>query len=350
MTQDLSHIATWRELNRQPQIWRSWGNRLDVEGIRAWIAEQSFDEVWFCGAGTSAYIGDIIAAELKGTRSVPSTDLVQRPAHYLSGARPLVVNFGRSGNSSESVGTLEALAALAPIAPQLNITCNSESALATAQTTSPRKTIILPEETHDTGFAMTSSFSTMLLTALALFDEPCDVADQFARLADQLEDLLPGFGGAKMPGRVVYVGAGPLTFAAREAALKVTELSAGKIPAIWDSTLGFRHGPKSFVDDDTAITIFTSPDAPANDYDADLASELRQQFPNAQVETIGPGGDIEVLMPFGAHWAAALCVAASQVRSVEWSAQLGLNVDDPFAGQNTLSRVVSGVKLYAVAS
>ena len=55
-------------------------------------------------------------------------------------------------------------------------------------------------------------------------------------------------------------------------------------------------------------------------------------------------------MPFGAHWAAALCVAAAQVRSVEWSAQLGMNVDDPFAGQNTLSRVVSGVKLYAVAS
>ena len=350
MIQDLSHIATWQELHRQPQIWRSWGHLLDVEGVRAWIADQSFDEVWFCGAGTSAYIGDIISAELKGTRSVPSTDLVQRPAHFLVGARPLVVNFGRSGNSSESVGTLEAMASLVPDAPQLNITCNSESALATAQTKGPRKTIILPDQTHDTGFAMTSSFSTMLLTALALFDEPCDVADRFARLADQLEDLLPRFGGAKMPGRVVYVGAGPLAFAAREAALKITELSAGKIPAIWDSTLGFRHGPKSFVDDDTAITIFTSPNAPTKDYDADLASELRQQFPNAQVETIGPGGDIEVSMPFGAHWAAALCVAAAQVRSVEWSAQLGLNVDDPFVGQNTLSRVVSGVKLYAVAS
>ena len=348
MKKDLSHIATWRELHRQPDIWRSWGQSLDVSGLRDWISQQSFDEIWFCGAGTSAYIGDIIAAEIKGTRSVPSTDLVQRPSHYLQGARPLVVNFGRSGNSSESVGTLEALAALAPNAPQLNITCNSGSALASAQTSGPRKTIVLPNETHDTGFAMTSSFSTMLLTALALFDAPCDVPVRLSDLASQLEQLLPKFAGAERPGRVVYVGAGPLTFAAREAALKVTELSAGRIPAIWDSTLGFRHGPKSFVDDETAITIFTSPDAPAKKYDADLATELRQQCPKARVETIGPDGDIASEMPFGAHWAAALCVAAAQVRSVEWSAELGLNVDDPFVGQNTLSRVVSGVKLYPV--
>ena len=79
MTRNLSDWATWREIHGQPEIWRSWGAKLDVAGLRDWIAAQDFDEVWFCGAGTSAYIGDIVAASVKGTRSVPSTDLVADP-------------------------------------------------------------------------------------------------------------------------------------------------------------------------------------------------------------------------------------------------------------------------------
>ena len=130
---DISRWATWSEIHAQPQIWRDWGAAFDPAPLRDWVRD--FDEVWFCGAGTSAFIGDILVAGLEGQRSrryrsVPSTDLVARPNAYLTGRRPLVVSFGRSGNSSETVGTLEALAALAPDAPQLNITCNADSALA----------------------------------------------------------------------------------------------------------------------------------------------------------------------------------------------------------------------------
>jgi tagatose-6-phosphate ketose/aldose isomerase len=350
MTQDLTKWATWREIHNQPDIWRAWGVSLDVAGLRAWISAQSFDEVWFCGAGTSAYIGDILAASLKGVRSVPTTDIVANPAHMLDGTRPLVVNFGRSGNSTESVGTLDALDALAPHAPRINITCNKDGALATRRSDGPTQVVLLPDATHDEGFAMTSSFSTMLLTALALFDAPCDVPARLVALADQLQGLLPKFSAGSRPERAVYVGSGPLAFAAREAALKVMELSAGQMPALWDSTLGFRHGPKAFVTDTTNITVFTSPNAPTCRYDADLAAELRIQFPFAMVETIGAGGDIEIEMPFGPVWAAPLCIAAAQVRGVIWSNDLKLNVDDPFSGQATLSRVVSGVTLYPVAS
>lgn len=350
MTHPLNQWATWREIHQQPAIWRDWGRTLDVAGLRDWIAAQDYDEVWFCGAGTSAYIGDIIAAECHGTRSIPTTDIVARPQHYLTGRRPLVVSFGRSGNSTETVGVLDCLDALAPDAPRLNITCNKDSALATRTSAAPTKVIVLPDATHDAGFAMTSSFSTMLLTALALFDAPCDVPARLAALADQLEGLLPEFMGQPAPERAVFVGSGPLAFAAREAALKVMELAAGDIPALWDSTLGFRHGPKSFVNDNTTITVFASAQAPTTHYDRDLAEELRVQFPAALTEVIGPGGDIDLAMPFGAAWAAPLCVAAAQVRAVAWSHARGLNVDDPFAGQATLSRVVSGVKLYSVAS
>ncbi|MBO9476211.1 SIS domain-containing protein [Shimia sp. R11_0] len=349
MTDTLSNWATWREIHQQPTVWRDWGQKLDVTGLRAWIAAQNADEIWFCGAGTSAYIGDIIAAAVPGTRSVPSTDLVANPRAFLTGNRPLVVSFGRSGNSTESLGTLDALDALAPDAPRLHITCNPEGALATRPAPGPQMVINLPEVTHDAGFAMTSSFSTMLLTALALFDTPCDVPARFAALADQLEALLPKLGTPR-PDRAVYVGSGPLAFAAREAALKVMELTAGQTPALWDSTLGFRHGPKSFVRDTTAITVFASPQAPTNAYDADLVAELRAQFPEARVTEIGPRGDITIDMPFGAAWAAPLCIASAQIDGVTWASELGLNVDDPFTGQGTLSRVVCGVTLHGVGA
>ncbi len=350
MNRNLTEWATWREIHSQPDIWRSWGAALDVAELRRWIAAQSFDEVWFCGAGTSAYIGDIIAAEIKGTRSVPSTDIVACPAQILAGARPLVVSFGRSGNSTESIGTLDALDALAPHAPRLHITCNKDGVLAQRGSDAPTRVIVLPEATHDAGFAMTSSFSTMLLTALALFDAACDVPAWMQALADQMQELLTKVATGPRPERIVYVGSGPLAFAAREAALKVMELSAGQIPALWDSSLGFRHGPKAFVTDNTDITVFVSPQDPTHEYDFDLAHELRAQFPKASVETIGPGGDIAVPMPFGTAWAAPLCVAVAQIRGATWAHDLGLDVDDPFKGRSTLSRVVSGVQLYPVAS
>lgn len=348
---ELSTFATWREIHAQPAIWRAWGESLDVSGIRAWIASLDVAEVWFCGAGSSAYIGDILAAGLEGfpgprLRAVATTDLVARPHAHLCGAPKLIVSFGRSGNSAESLGTLAALDSLAPDWPRLNITCNAASALACD---SKAKVILLPNATHDVGFAMTSSFSTMLLTALALFDTGCPpkaILGRLVTLSTELETLLPSFHAAALtmphPARAVFVGSGPLTFAARESALKVMELSAGQIPALWDSSLGFRHGPKSFVQPGTAIWVFPSSAAHTRAYDDDLTAELRQQFPQSVVTAV------PVPQPFGDLWSVPLYVALAQVLAVVWSDALGLAVDDPFAGQGTLSRVVSGVKLHPV--
>ena len=348
--------STWAEIHAQPDIWRSWADAFDFGEVRAWVRRLAVREVWFCGAGTSAYIGDIIAAGLPLAgpirfRSVPSTDLVSRPGYYLKNPPEdlLIVNFGRSGNSSETLGTLDAVAALALGTPMLNITCNPEGAL--ARDTSGR-TIVLPEACHDAGFAMTSSFSTMLLTALAIFDGDADVAGKFRRLADLADTALPGlverFAGTKAPARAVFVGSGPLAFAARESALKVMELSAGRIPALWDSALGFRHGPKSFVCDGTANFVLLSPDEDTRRYENDLVDELRVQFPGATTATIGTGGDFETGSIGDAAWDAVLSVLPAQIAGVIWSAQLGLNIDDPFAGQSTLSRVVSGVRLHPI--
>lgn len=353
---DLDHWKTWREIHAQPEIWAGWAQVLPAAALRAWIAGLGVEEVWFCGAGTSAYIGEIIVAGLEGQggprlRAVATTDIVSRPQAYMTARRPLIVSFGRSGNSTESIGTLDAADALAPDAPRLSITCNPVGTLATRLRPIDRA-IVLPDATHDAGFAMTSSFSTMLFTALALFGPVPDPKIRIATLATQMRVLMPRLAAAAqapVPERAVFVGAGPLAHAARECALKVMELTAGQVPALWDSTLGFRHGPKSFVRGDTAIFVLTSPDVQAARYDADLITELRAQFPHARVTGIGPACDIDIAMPFGATWGTPLAVALAQILAVVWSDRLGLNVDSPFEGQGTLSRVVSGVKLYPVA-
>lgn len=343
--------ATWREIHAQPAIWRDWAASFDAAAVRDWVAGLGPRQVWFCGAGTSAYIGDILVAGLEGRgdfRAVPTTDIVARPHAYLGGRAPLIVQFGRSGNSTESIGLLDALDALAPEAPRLHITCNAAGALAQRRGKGAEKVILLPPATHDAGFAMTSSFSTMLLTAAAIFGESGPAP--LLPLADRLEGLLPRFAAeavaCETPPRIVFLGTGALAFAAREAALKVMELAAGQIPALWDSTLGFRHGPKSFVLPGTRIVLFGAAEPHAARYEDDLADELATQFPDCPLMRMPPADGLPGATPD--LWSAPLCVALAQVLGVVWSARLGMNVDDPFAGRGTLSRVVSGVKLYPV--
>lgn len=345
---------TWQEIHAQPDIWRAWSNDFSAEAYKSWIAQLGIKEVWFCGAGTSAYIGDIIAAGLPNAggirfRSVPSTDLVARAGYYLNNPPNdlLIVNFGRSGNSSETLGTLSAIEVLAPSLPTLNITCNSESALAKSTL---GRSILLPDACHDAGFAMTSSFSTMLLTALSIFDTGADARYNIRRLAEHAEAVLPVFASqilrSEVPSRAVFVGSGPMAFAARESALKVMELTAGKIPALWDSTLGFRHGPKSFISSGTAIYVLHSAGYPATKYEADLVEELRIQFPEATTMTIGEDANFSTKSIGSSVWDSVLSVMPAQLASVVWSDRLGLRVDDPFVGQSTLTRVVSGVQLH----
>lgn len=351
--------ATFREIDQQPAIWRAWSAAFAplAADLAQWIRDENPDEIWLCGAGTSAFVGDILAAQFDGLwpcplRAVASTDLVAEPKRFLrKGLRPLVVSFGRSGNSAETLGTLDHLDALAPTAPRLNITCNAGSALATRENPqSPQRVVVLPDACHDEGFAMTSSFSTMLLSAAMILDTTGAASRSGAALADAAETLIPAaYAHAKnndMPARVVYLGAGPLLGAARESALKVMELAAGEMPALWDSPLGFRHGPKSFVLPGTRIYLMLNSDAYTAQYESDLASELRAQFGDAALVTLGPDGVLDYPHLACPAVGALLPVVVAQICAAVWSARAGHNVDNPFEGRGTLTRVVADVKLY----
>ncbi|WP_088016441.1 MULTISPECIES: ROK family protein [unclassified Shinella] len=361
----LDRWDTTREIRQQPAVWRAFAPELAgiAAEIRPWLASRAHDEVWFCGAGTSAFIGETLASYLNRAagparfRAVPTTDLVSSPLSFLRpGARRLVVSFGRSGNSSETLGTLRLLDAHAPEADRLHITCNAESALARPMGPGPgeQRTILLPPETNDRGFAMTSSYTTMLLSALACFDPapPDEPTALLARLADAAEGLI-GRGFADLarlatPERVVFLGSGPLIGSARECALKVLELTAGGIATSWDSTLGFRHGPKAVVNKNTLVFVLQSADPFTQAYDIDLAREIAVQFGPQAIVRLGAatgGADIDVPAIGNDAWGSVLHVIVAQMLAVIWSDRLGFAVDDPFAGRN-LTRVVAGVTLY----
>jgi fructoselysine-6-P-deglycase FrlB-like protein/predicted NBD/HSP70 family sugar kinase len=355
----LSDSQTYREVLHQPTVWRTVSRELAAVAtdVREWVRAGRFEEVWLCGAGTSAFIGESLSVYLNERQSavryvpVPTTELVAHPQRLLRrGTRRLVVSFGRSGDSPESVATLALLERAD--AAGLHITCNAQGALARSEG-SRQRAIVLPRETHDAGFAMTSSYSTMLLYALAVFDDlPVEaVAARMSALADAASGLLaavaPLAATSAPPQRVAFLGGGELRGAAHESALKVLELTAGQVASFWESPLGFRHGPKSLVNDGTQVIVLVSSDADARRYDADVVEELRGQYAPQQVLTVGTEqADADLAfadIPRG--WNIPLYVLPAQLLAVAWSQKLGLNVDNPFPGGN-LSRVVQGVRLY----
>ena len=80
--------------------------------------------------------------------------------------------------------------------------------------------------------------------------------------------------------------------------------------------------------------------------DGHLEAEIKAQFPNNRVTALS----FAELPNINTAWLAPLALGLAQVQAATWSHNLGFNVDDPFAGKGTLSRVVSGVTLYEVTA
>ena len=188
-----------KKIRHQPRAWiRSLTN---IDALRS--ALNNFLEpllrkenlrVILTGAGTSAFIGDIIAPWLashtgKNFSAVPTTDLVTNPMDYLNPAHPLLlISFGRSGNSPESVAAVELANQFVPECYHLPITCNEAGALCkTRSTATTRFALLMPAETHDRGFAMTSSITTMMASCLAVFAPETINSQSFRDVADRCQ-------------------------------------------------------------------------------------------------------------------------------------------------------------------
>ena len=366
-------IWTAREIEQQPRMLQQThallsGMRERIESFVAPVAGDANARIILTGAGSSSYIGQCLAPLLDRrlaarVDSVPTTDLVSAPHLYLDPAQPLLlVSFGRSGNSPESLAAVELAESLVKEVRHLVVTCNAEGALNTIPARK-KMTLLLPEETHDTSFAMTSSFSCMLYATLVAQGDARAMDKRIAPIALATEHViretrlslqelaLHGFD------RVVYLGSGVFQGLAREAALKLGELTNGAVATCFDSPLGFRHGPKTFITDKTLVMVFVSNDPLTRRYDHDLIDELRQDGCAARIIEVSarqrqPRAPDTLLVP-GMEAAADIdllwaYLAIVQIYAFNASRALGLSPDSPNK-QGTVNRVVQGVRIHSAA-
>lgn len=370
--QRLGGADTAAEIAQQPALWQRLADDLAQarERVQAFLGDRLSDprqRVLFTGAGSSGFIADMVADRINAqwpadVRAVHTTSLLTHPALYLQRDRPtLLVSFARSGSSPESVAAVDLLRAQVDDARFLDITCNPDGEL--ARRGAGREdtcTLLMPPASCDRAFAMTSSLSCMLLSALCVFD-----AAPWAQRLEHLREAAalareglaqwdaPAAALAQRPfNRVIYLASGPLEALAREAALKVLELTAGQTLALANTPLGFRHGPKSTLDGNTLVVVIRSANALARRYEQDLLDELRRDGVAGQVLSIGPqsdlgGGDDHSLRapPLDDAWLAPVWLGFAQLYALQRSAALGLTPDNPFP-DGTVNRVVKGVVIH----
>ena len=153
---------------------------------------------------------------------------------------------------------------------------------------------------------------------------------------------------------MVYLGSNELRGLASEAALKLLELTDGRVVAVSDSTLGFRHGPKTILNARTLVVILLSNDGYARAYDSDLLRELEREGRAGGLLALGARADgvdgVETLIIPGMDHApnlelAPLLVLFAQALALLQSLELGLTPDRPDPA-GTVNRVVQGVTIH----
>ena len=289
---------TTREIEQQPELWQqTWSiyqnNKTKITDFLNQINQKwGKVRVIFTGAGTSAYVGNTIMPYLQknGDRkkydfeAIDTTKIVSTPEDYLEKDTPtILVSFARSGNSPESVATVELAKKLVTNLYQIAITCAPEGHLAQDLEGDPTGLVLLmPEKSLDQGFAMTGSFSCMSLMALLVFDTLTDenkehIVSQIAQMGKSVierEDEIQSLVDIDF-NRITYIGSGSLGGLAEETRLKILELTAGEVAALFDTSMGLRHGPKSFLDKKTIVFDFVSNDTYTRQYDLDILNEIK---------------------------------------------------------------------------
>lgn len=362
------------EIAQQPALWTQLAHVLDTQQGRldAFLGtrlNQPSASVVLTGAGSSGFIAEMVADQIDSqwparVRALHTTSLLTHPALYLQRERPTVlVSFGRSGSSAESVAAVELVRDVVDDAAFLDITCNAQGELARiGEGRADTCTLLMPPDSCDRAFAMTSSLTCMQLAALACFDASPwpqrlqrlhDLAalerDALTRWTASIDAL-----SAQSHARVIYLGSGPLEACAREAALKLLELTCGRVPAFATTPLGFRHGPKSLLDSDTLVVVFRSAQPLARRYERDLIEELRRDRVAGRVVSLGPAeagdanDDDALSLPVPTlpdAWLAPLWLSFAQRYALRRSAALGIAADNPFP-DGTVNRVVQGVIIH----
>ena len=370
--ESLGAIHTAREIDQQPAVWQKIWESVNEkkDEIQAFLNGSDFHKIILTGAGTSAYIGESLVGSFNRagytcTSAIPTTNLVSHPYDYFSNDQSvLLVSFARSGNSPESKAAVVLADQISKKCFHLIITCNPDGDLAQYNTPGEKYIFTLPKETNDKSLAMTSSYSGMLLTGLLIprIDQLEELKSQVILASEYGNEVLNQHLAtikeiATLPfKRAVFLGSGPLLGTATESHLKLQELTDGQIICKDESFLGFRHGPKAVVDEETLIVYLMSNESYVSKYEHDLIFAMEKgKKALAQVaiaERLDFDLDVDHEIRFSDNgktldedFLTLPSIIPGQLLGFFKSLGEGLQPDAP-SSSGAISRVVQGVNIY----
>ena len=366
---------TAKEIAGQPELWIKIHEKLvrDKERITPFLnlVLKETKKIILTGAGTSAYIGHSVEGYIQRhtgitTVSIATTHIVSHPNDYLERETPtLLISFARSGNSPESMAVVKLADTYLNHCFHLIITCSEEGDLAKYSSKNKHMVFLLPPESNDKSLAMTGSYSGMLLTILLMsnfdkLDANKDVVKAVVKYANQLLhvnlDQIRKIAEIDFT-RAVFLGSGPLYGTAMESHLKLQELTDGLVICKNDSYLGFRHGPKAVVDENTLLVYYFSNNKKVLQYEIDLVQgmgvgkkPLKQIGITTREESIPFIDELIVLddnepIVIDDEYLAVCYIVLGQLLGFYKSLNLNLQPDSP-STTGAISRVVKGVKIY----
>ena len=347
-----AHLHTWNEILSQAEVWKSVFSLLHQSAPASRFVDTSHSqrECLFVGCGTSFYLAE--AAALSWTlltslpaRAIPASEILLFPGLLatVDGQKQAVV-ISRSGRTSEAVRAARVLSEELRITT-LGITCAENSELEQICSES-----IVLSGADENSTVMTRSFTSMLLCLQFLAAKRAGKPQFIERLETMAQNLAPriwaiaaeaeAFVRNKTFEDYVFLGQGPFHAIAREAALKVMEMSCSYSQVF--HTLEFRHGPKAIVTPATCLTFFLSETAQKEE--AEVLSEMKElggatvAICNRAGEKIQKASDLVVQMDTAGDELALLApyTVPCQLMGFFTGLRKGLNPDEP----KNLTRVV----------
>lgn len=361
----LGYAHTLPEILQQPALWVATAADARLRAVLATALQPLPEAIVLTGSGSSGYLGEALAPGLQAALGIPVTavpagTLLTHWRRTLPPGDVLLVSCARSGDSPESIAVVDTLLALAPRCRHLFLTCNAQGALATKYGEAANTAVALLDPcSNDRSLVMTGSFTSLFLAGRMLVAPRED--ERWSRLAAQAgADARALFAGpAHALSRlsddgfdsVLYLASGGRFGGAREAALKMLEMSGGRVQVMAETFLGLRHGPMSALREDTVLVAMLSRDARVRAYELDLLAELgakrlarRRVLVGAGTTAAGAEDEIRIPCALDDDDATLIDVATGQLLALFRCLALGQRPDAP--SQGVLTRVVAPFRIH----
>ena len=370
---------TLGEICQQPELWEITAHQIGAILVRWHSLLAGVNCIALTGSGSSCYVGECLSYAVQEHTSVttvarPSGDLLLLRSRALPALRPMVlVSFARSGNSPETSGLIRQLLDTESELVHLVLTCNQSGHVAANWGNGNRdprvQVVMLDDRTCDRSLVMTSSFTNLAVAGmgLAYVDRPGEYITATRRLAAAGTELLTNWADPLAAvaesgfERMIVLGDGPSHGAAREAALKMLEMTDGRVTTMAETSLGFRHGPMCALRRNALLVIFLASDRLHRAYQIDLLDEIRKKglggrkvivgsdIPSAVVAENDLAVDLPQLRELTDDWASIVDVVVGQLLGFFRCRAEGLEPDQP-AVTGAISRVVGEFPLHGIPS